>query len=265
MRAAHEMEPGARALPLEVASDATVTILRIPLPILTREGALDRVERAAVGDEPGLVLYVNAHTLNLAATEASYADVLLGSTLLLNDGVGVSLAARLARRPLVANLNGSDFNPLILERAASRGWKVFFVGGRTGIAATAAAKLTEAIPGLNVVGTSPGYLDRESSAAVAGEVRRSGAELLMVGMGSPLQELWLNDHLEGSGARLGIGVGGFFDFASGATPRAPHWMNRAGLEWSYRLAVEPRRLWRRYILGNPRFLARIIALRIRGS
>jgi exopolysaccharide biosynthesis WecB/TagA/CpsF family protein len=81
---------------------------------------------------------------------------------------------------------------------------------------------------------------------------------LMVAMGNPLQERWIARHLTATGARLGVGVGAFFDFSAGVVPRAPAWMNRAGVEWAYRLAQEPRRMWRRYLIGNPLFLARVL-------
>ncbi len=131
------------------------------------------------------------------------------------------------------------------------------------MAARAATELRERIQGLQVAGTHTGYFPPEDSAAVAEHIRATGARALMVAMGNPLQEMWLDRHLEATGARIGIGVGAFFDFAAGEVPRAPAWMNRFGVEWVYRLWQEPRRMWRRYVLGNPLFLARVIMERAR--
>ncbi len=252
---------GALASSVVAPGPLTVNLLGVSLPILTRRDALAAVEGLYGGSGPSRLFYVNAHTLNLAVEDQEFAGVLRRGDLLLNDGVGVSWAARVAGFRFIHNLEGSDFNPLILDLAAQRGWKVFFLGGRPGVTEVAAENLTRRFPELRVVGTAHGYLDEAESTWVTGEVKQSGAEVLMVGMGSPLQEMWMEEHLEASGVRLGIAVGGFFDFESGRVPRAPRWMNRAGLEWSYRLAVEPRRLWRRYLVGNPRFIARVVSHR----
>jgi exopolysaccharide biosynthesis WecB/TagA/CpsF family protein len=180
----------------------------------------------------------------------------------LNDGAGLDIAGRLFGKPFPENLNGSDFNPAILEEAAARGWPVFFLGAKPGVADEAARRLSARIPGLTVVGARDGYFGPEESDEVAREVAATGAGVLMVAMGNPLQETWLSSHLEATGARLGVGVGAFFDFSAGVVPRAPAWMNRLWLEWLYRLLQEPRRMWRRYVLGNPLFLLRVLRARL---
>jgi exopolysaccharide biosynthesis WecB/TagA/CpsF family protein len=229
------------------------------------DAALDEIER--LYDEPGpqLVAYANAHTLNLAYGDRAYRDLLLRAGIVLGDGAGVMIAGRLHRAPLPANLNGSDFNPKILERAAARGWPAYLLGGRPGIAGRAADRWRTAFPGLEIVGTRDGFFPPERSAEVAASVKESGAGLVMVAMGNPLQERWLDEHLGATGARLGVGVGAFFDFSAGIVPRAPAWMNRAGIEWVYRLYQEPRRMWRRYVLGNPLFLLRVARERLSGT
>ncbi len=126
------------------------------------------------------------------------------------------------------------------------------------VAERAAQRLSERIAGLRVVGTQHGFFTDGETDAVVERVRASGASVLMVALGQPRQEQWLVRHLQRTGARVGLGVGGFLDFSAGAAPRAPAWMNRAGLEWTYRLAQEPRRLARRYLIGNPVFLARTL-------
>ncbi len=233
-------------------------ILGVPVAVLDRPAALAEIARLAADDPPAHVAYVNAHTLNLAARDPEYRAVLRRSALVLRDGAGVGLAARLRGCRFPANLNGSDFNPWILRLAAQREWPVFFLGARPGVAAEAARRLGRAIPALRVAGVQHGYFPPGQTAAVVDRIRESGAEVLMVAFGNPHQERWLDRHLAATGARLGVGVGGFLDFAAARVPRAPVWMQRAGLEWVYRLAQEPARLWRRYLLGNPVFLARVV-------
>ncbi len=233
-----------------------IEILGVPVACLDEAAALEVIERLYSAAAPATVFYANAHALNLASVDSRYGRLLRDADLVLNDGAGVALAARMNGKSFPANLNGSDFNPLILGRAAQRGWPVFFYGARPGVAQRAAQRLTGRIDGLNVVGIEHGYLSERERGQVAERVRSSGAGLVMVALGNPLQELWLHEHLEATRARLGVGVGAFFDFAAGVVPRAPRWMNRAGIEWAYRLAREPGRLSRRYLVGNPLFLMR---------
>lgn len=233
-------------------------ILGVPIAQLTTSAALAEVHRLYESDTPSFVAYANAHTLNLAARDPGYAAVLRRAAIVLNDGAGVSIAGRIRRRPFPENLNGSDLNPRILGLAAREGWPVYLLGAAEGIAAAASTRLKDRFPGLEVAGSGHGFFPRAATGTVVEEIRASGAGLLMVAMGNPRQEEWLDRHLSATGARLGVGVGAFFDFAAGVVPRAPRWMNRAGLEWAFRLAIEPGRLWRRYVLGNPAFLARCI-------
>jgi exopolysaccharide biosynthesis WecB/TagA/CpsF family protein len=233
-----------------------IRILGVDVARLTRDEALPQIEHAHDSDGPALIAYANAHSLNCAYIDSTYMKVLQEAYLLLGDGSGLALAARMRGSTFPANLNGSDFNPEILALAARRGWKVFFLGGHPGVAAKAAEALVARMPGLEVVGTRHGFDPPEGAQEVVAEIRASGASLIMVAMGNPRQEFWLRDYLDSSGCSVGIGVGAFFDFAAGVVPRSPVWMRRAGLEWLYRLWIEPRRMWRRYVLGNPLFLIR---------
>lgn len=233
-------------------------VLGVAIARLSPEDVLREIERISESNPPATVLYANAHTLNVAYRVPELLAVLRSAELVLNDGAGVGLAARIRGRPFVGNLNGSDFNPRVLELAARRGWPVYFLGARPGIAERAAARLVESIPDLEVAGTHHGFFGVTEADDVVSRIRGSGAKLLMVAMGNPAQELWLDEHLPATGARIGIGVGAFFDFAAGEVPRAPAWMNRAGIEWVYRLKQEPSRMWRRYLVGNPMFLIRVL-------
>lgn len=240
----------------------TVEILGVPIARLDPATALVKVERLYNADAPACVFYANAHTLNLASRNPEFKAILRRADLVLNDGSGVAIAARVYGQPFPANLNGSDFNPQILALAAERGWSSFFLGARPGVAKKAAHRLQAHIPNLKIAGVHDGYFPQAQSSRLAREIQASGAGVLMVAMGNPLQELWLERYLYQTGVRLGIGVGAFFDYCARVVPRAPHVMNRLGIEWLYRLAQEPRRLWRRYLIGNPAFLARVTIERL---
>lgn len=237
----------------------TIDILGVDVARLTDEEALAEVEKLFVGETPAFVAHTNAHTLNLAYEDEGFREVLRRADLVLNDGIGIMLAARIHGSRFPVDLNGNHFTPLLLRRAAERGWRVFFLGAGPGVAERASDKVRQQIPGITIVGTRDGYFSSDEEAIDT--VRESGAELLFVGMGNPLQERWLDRCLERTGARVGVGVGATFDFLTGTVPRAPAWMRRMGLEWVHRLFKEPKRMWRRYILGNPSFLLRNVKQR----
>lgn len=246
----------------QIASVSTVEILGVKVAMAT---AAQMTERIRVAARRGRVriAYVNAHTLNIAFTDRALREALQTSDFVLNDGIGVSLAARAQGRRFPENLNGSDFTPRLLELAACEDWPVFLLGGRPGIAERAAAELTRSIPALQIAGVRHGFHKHPEWDVEA--VRTSGAQVLLVAMGNPRQELWLHEHFhELPDVCVGIGVGAFLDFQARAVTRAPHWMNACGMEWVYRLAREPKRLARRYMAGNPRFLFRVACDLLRG-
>lgn len=234
----------------------SLRILGVPVALLDHAQALRRIEELANAPKPALVAFANANTLNLAYKDPRYAEVLRRADLVLRDGIGLAMAARLGGWRFPANLNGTDFTPHVLRLAAARGWSVYLLGAEPGVAERAAAVLAESIPNLRVCGTHHGLFAVDEEVGVIEKIRSSGADLLVVAMGNPLQETFLSRYLGLSGARLGVGVGAFFDFAAERFPRAPAWANRIGFEWVFRLAHEPRRLWRRYLVGNPAFIAR---------
>jgi exopolysaccharide biosynthesis WecB/TagA/CpsF family protein len=151
----------------------------------------------------------------------------------------------------------------LCEAAADAGLPIFLLGGRPGVAAAAAEWACGRFEGLQIAGIRDGYFDAASEAEVIGEINRSQARILLVGMGAPRQDTWLRSVAQRLAVPVRIGVGGLFDYYSGRIPRAPVWIRELGLEWVWRIACEPGRLWRRYIVGNPLFLYRVLIERIR--
>ena len=235
----------------------SIEISGVPVARVTPRRALDAIEDLAQTAPPVMVAHVNVHTLNLAFADDPYKELLRSADLVLNDGKGVMLGARLLRTPFPADLNGNFFTPLLLELAAGRGWPAYFIGARPGVAERAAEIVAARIPGLIVAGARDGYFAADEEEDVAGAIGASGAKVVLVGLGNPRQERWLARWLGSTGALVGSGVGAFFDFQTGEVARAPEWMNRMGLEWVHRLAKEPGRMWHRYLVGNPRFLWRV--------
>ena len=234
--------------------------LRVASASVESLAEIERLYREAV---PALVTYVNAHSLNLAGRDAEYRSLLQERFLVFKDGVGVGIAARMLGAKFPENITFTDFSPLVLCLAAERKWRVFFLGGEAGVAETAARRLTREIPGLDVAGSRDGFTVWHSSAEAIAGIRAARTDLLVVAMGNPVQEKWLAEHLGETGARMGLAVGGYLDFAAGHRKRAPVWWQRLRIEWIHRLLCEPRRMWRRYVVGNPEFLLRVVLYRLR--
>lgn len=247
-------------LPLETpvtpaSSLPTVPVMGLPVANATADRAIARL---LDGPAPR-AFFLNAHCANVAARDRAYARVLRRADVILPDGIGVELAARMRGARLAENLNGTDFTPKLLREAAARGMSVFLMGGRPGTAERAADKLAHDIPGLRIAGTMDGFEGPRDEAAAVARINRSGADILLVAMGVPLQELWIDRNAHALNTRLNLGVGALFDFLAGNVRRAPVAVRKARCEWLWRLAMEPRRMAGRYLVGNATFLARAVA------
>ena len=229
----------------------------------TWEQALTTVESFLGERKARLVFFVNAHCVNVAARDPHYREALAGADCVFPDGAGVAIAGRLLGHPVPANLSGTDFVPALLAQPGLAGRRVFLLGSRPGVAEAAAARLKARIPGIAIVGTHHGYFAEGKEEEILRRLNLSGAEILLVGMGVPRQEAWLARCRDQLRVDVAFAVGALLDFLAEVVPRAPLWMRRCRIEWVHRLALEPRRLWKRYLLGNPAFLLRILAEVIR--
>jgi len=237
----------------------TANLLGFELADTDRDSAIDwLLSRLRRGHRTTLA-FLNAHCVNVAARDTAYRDSLRHADALFPDGSGLALASRLARGRPIANLNGTDLVPLLCERLVRSGHSVFLLGARPGIAMRAAHTLRRRYPGLRIAGIGDGYFSAEDEDAVIDGVNASGADVVIVAMGVPRQELWVDRVRSRLDAKLVMGVGGCFDFLSGRIPRAPALLRMTGMEWTYRLYQEPARMWRRYLLGNPEFVLRACA------
>ena len=203
--------------------------------------------------------FVNAHCCNVMHKDRQYKTALHCADILLPDGIGVAMAAKMTGQKLKANLNGTDLIPQLLEQAAKLGKSVYLFGGTPGTAEKAALNLLIKIPQLRIAGTRDGYEGAKDNAAVIADINESGADIVLVALGVPMQETWLHRNAQFLDADLTMGVGAALDFYAGNVVRAPLWVRKARSEWIWRLAMEPRRLAKRYLSGNFTFLARAAA------
>lgn len=244
------------------APPARLRILDVEIDNWTMEQALASVVDAASGSTPRTFFFVNAHCLNIAHRRPDFRRALAGATAVFGDGVGVRMAGRLLRQPVRDNVNGTDLFPLLCAEAQRRDLSLFLLGAQPGVAEEAARRAVERWPGLRIAGTLHGFFAPDEEHRIRERIAASGAHILLVALGVPAQELWLERHRESLGVGACLGVGGLFDFYSGRIRRAPPWMRRAGLEWCWRMLQEPGRLAGRYLAGNPIFLLRVLMQRL---
>ncbi len=218
--------------------------------------SLLRVVMAAARTRTRLtVMYVNVHSMNLQHDDPEYGAVLEAADLVYCDGTGVRLAARFTGNRLPARMTGADWIWDLCEVAARDRVSLFFLGGAPGVADDAARRLRARYPSLRILGTADGYgLD----GLTIDRLNTLRPDIVLVGMGSPTQEKWIARHRSELDVPVLWAVGALFDFVAGRIRRGPRWMTEHGLEWICRLAVEPRKLWRRYLIGNPRFMLRVL-------
>lgn len=222
---------------------------------------VDRVDlyeaMARVGllmDTPGVsqVVTLNPEYVMMARREPKLQSIINCSALSVPDGMGIVWASRLLREPLRARVTGTGLLPEICRLSARKGLSVYLLGGRPGVAGQAARELMSRFPDLTIAGTSDHDPDPKTDDQTVAEINRSGAQVLAVAYGCPKQDYWIDRNRDSlTTVRLAIGVGGALDFISGEVPRAPRWVRRAGMEWLYRLWLQPARLGR--MLALPRF------------
>jgi alpha-1,3-mannosyltransferase len=245
-----------RACYEQVLGERKRRILGVDIAVLKRSDASSLMQSALAAGAKLKVAFANAHTLNLAAADPGYRAI-LRDFLVCNDGIGLDLASWMKfGRFFPENLNGTDFVPFFLS-STSESLRLYLVGSSNAVAKRAAERFAELWPWHTIVGWRNGFFrDGARADDVCQAIRDAKPDVVLVGMGNPLQELWIARNAEVTGAKLHFGVGALFDFTAGQVSRAPATVRHLRCEWAYRLAQEPRRLARRYLVGNPHFLVR---------
>lgn len=234
-----------------------VRIGPVYLDRVTLDEALDRFTGAIESRQPQQVVTVNLQFAGLANRNKAFRDVVNSADLVVPDGMPVIWLSKLTGSPLTQRITGHDLLHGCARLASARGYSIFLLGGTTDVAHAAMKHLAETFPGLKIAGSYQGMFTSEgygASEAVEREaldaIRSARPDFLFVALGCPKQDFWIARHLRDIQVPVSIGVGGVLDVLSGNLKRAPSWMQRTGLEWSYRLKQEPGRLWKRYLLQD---------------
>ncbi len=252
---------------------AAVTVLGVPLALTDYGRTMDWIDDAIAHGERGYICVAATHTVMVCDEDPELREAVLNSSLTVPDGQPLVWAMNALGGDLSQRVYGPELMARYCERAADSRVKMYLYGGRNqGALVQLALNLRQRYPGVKIVGGySPPFRDmtQEEDDAIIKEINRSRADVVWVGVGAPKQEKWMAAMRGRLDAPVMIGVGAAFDFHAGLVPQAPNWMQSAGLEWLFRLAHEPRRLWRRYARYNPRFVTgfarQYLRHRVRGA
>jgi N-acetylglucosaminyldiphosphoundecaprenol N-acetyl-beta-D-mannosaminyltransferase len=231
-----------------------VKIARVPVHPVDLAEACARVDEIIRARAPSYYVAINAAKVVAYQEDAALREAIDQAHLSTADGQAVVWAARLLGHAVPERVAGTDLMQALLARAAHGGYAVYFLGATDDVVRACVAKARALHPSLRVAGHRDGYFRPDEEAGVVAAIRDARPDILFLGFGTPAKEYFMHRHHRALGVPFVMGVGGAFDVLAGAVGRAPRWMQHLGLEWAFRLAQEPRRMWRRYLVGNTRFM-----------
>jgi N-acetylglucosaminyldiphosphoundecaprenol N-acetyl-beta-D-mannosaminyltransferase len=243
-----------------------INILGVNVDVINQPELLAEIDRLAAVRRPALVNNVNVHACNIACKDQKFRDILNASEIVFCDGFGVKLGARMAGKTLGQRMTPPDWIDELFKLCVCRRYCIYFIGDTDHVVQRFAHQVKEKYPALRVVGWHDGFfeVDGDAGIRIMNEIQRLGPDVILTGMGMPLQEKWAWQ----AKARLGKGViiatGALFRWYTGYEKRAPDWVTQSGFEWLARLVSAPRRHFKRYVVGLPLFFLRIVRQRLRG-
>jgi N-acetylglucosaminyldiphosphoundecaprenol N-acetyl-beta-D-mannosaminyltransferase len=251
-----------------VKKDYSVRLLGIEINSITTSELLEIIYRQTKIKAKSIIANTNIHAMNIAYHDELFRSFVQGSKINFCDGAGVMLGSRLVNKKIIERITYADFIWQLAAFASMKGLSLYFVGASPGVAEEAGKILIEKFPQLRIVGTHHGYFNKNvghpENTHVIAQINASSPDILIVGMGMPIQEYWILDNIGRLDVKVVLNGGAVFDYISGTLRRAPRWMTNHGLEWLGRLLIEPSRLWRRYLIGIPVFYWRIFVHHILG-
>lgn len=242
-------------------------VLGVRVDLISLDELIQYVLSTVQGQRKAILTYVNVHAVNLAYKQGWFKDFINQSQVVFCDGFGVKWAAKFLHGKELQRFTPPDWFGHLAVMCAEQGISLFLLGTRPVVIEKAAVVLKASYPQLKIAGVHHGFFDKtplsRDNQAILAEINSVRPDILVVGFGMPAQEKWILDNWGQLHASVVIPVGAFFDYLAGEVVRAPRWMTDHGLEWLGRLIIEPRRLWKRYILGNPLFLWRVLLQKLK--
>ena len=231
----------------------TATVLGVPFFSGTMDEALEQIGAFVKSKKSHHAAFINAHCLNIACKNSCYKQILKECSAVFADGIGAKIGAKMLGYQVEENVNGTDMFPLLAQKP----FRIYLFGGAPGVAQKALENARNLKGKAELVGCADGFFKEKSEEEIFTELAELKVDILLVALGVPKQEEWIHSHLDRMPGCVAIGVGGLLDFVSERIPRAPMWMRKLNIEWCFRLYCEPVRLFKRYIIGNPLFIARV--------
>lgn len=234
-----------------------IRLLGVTIHPISKNKLLADIKTAVSERQHAIIAYVNAHAMVLADEQPRFKAFLNHSDLVFTDGFGVRLAARLAGLPKPERMTPPDWIGELFQLSIQNGYRLFLLGARQDVISRAAENVRADFPGINIAGFAHGYFNKEhnsqENAAVVATINQANPQILIIGFGMPAQEFWIEENRETLTANVFLPVGALLDHLGGLAKRPPKWMRDHGLEWLGRLFLEPKRLWKRYLIGLPKF------------
>ncbi|WP_127836929.1 WecB/TagA/CpsF family glycosyltransferase [Clostridium prolinivorans] len=243
--------------------DKRIHMLGCYIDALTMDETIEKIKQIIKSKKYTQHVVINASKAVLMQKDKKLTEIINNCELINADGQSIVWASKLLGKPLPERVTGIDlFNNLVKE-AAKEGYRIYFFGAKEEVVKRVVEIYKEKYPNLNIAGYRNGYFKEDESLQIAEQIRNSRPDILFVAFSSPKKEYWINEYLKIMKVPFVMGVGGSFDVVAGVTKRAPKWMQNLGLEWFYRFIQEPRRMWRRYIIGNFKFVKLVLKSKFR--
>lgn len=248
--------------PLNIDSTNTNYYLDVRADSIDLSQALDQVESfiesCKQGREAKKIYFTNVHSILTARVDKELKEHINHADLVLPDGSGLAIAGKILKKPIIENLNGTDFTPKVCRLAEEKGWSVYLVGAQEEVVNNCVKNLGNQFPALAISGYHNGYFNEQEELKIISEIKARKPDIVLVALGTPYQEKWIARHAEDLQGCVCFAVGGLFDFLANIVKRAPLWMRKTGIEWLYRFMQDPSGKWRRIVVEIPVFLTRIM-------
>lgn len=240
---------------VNVKKDDRYKILNTYVNAVSMDETIRRVEKIIKKGVPTQHVVINASKVNLMENDSKLRKIVNSCPLINADGASIVWAAKRLGVPLKERVTGCDLFQKLVEVAEKKGYKIYLFGAKEEVVKKVKAIFEEKYPDIQIVGYRNGYFTEADEPEIVKNMAESGADMMFVAFSSPKKEYWVNKYIDQLNIPFVMGVGGSFDIVAGVTERAPKWWQDHGLEWLYRFIQEPRRMWKRYIIGNAKFVA----------
>ncbi|MDZ4939345.1 WecB/TagA/CpsF family glycosyltransferase [Clostridium perfringens] len=242
-----------------------VGFLNTYVDALTMDETLKRIKKAIINRENIQHVVINAGKINLMQENIELTNIINKCPIINADGQSIVWGSKILGNNIPERVTGIDIFINLIKMSAEEGYKPYFFGAKQDVVEKVVEIFKKEYPNLDIAGYRNGYFKEEESKEIAKKIHDSGADILFVAFSSPMKEYWINNNMKYLNVPFVMGVGGSFDVIAGKTKRAPKWMQKNGLEWFYRFIQEPRRMWKRYIIGNLKFLIYILKYKLKGE